>query len=337
MTEDYRTLDKVNQSSLKKILISPTSYIKAKEKQDSNESHFVFGKLVDYLMFSPKEVSKQFLITDIPEISDTLQLLCNYVIEYCQYEDINLNLDMPKVEQAILLAHELHNYQPKWGDEAKIKNFKKNCGDYIKVIQQSDGKQIISNEDYNKALVCKAALTADSRTGNYFKYIGKSSTEVEVLTHKVVEFIYDEVECKGELDGLVINHKTKEIIPFDLKTTGQPLSMFPYQFWKLRYDFQAAFYVEGLSQDENLKELIVDGYTVKDFRFIVVETNCTSSPLIFEATPEVLSIGKQGGTLSTGKTLEGFHDAIQRYKFHQLQDNWDYPMEYYAGNIKIEI
>ena len=113
--------------------------------------------------------------------------------------------------------------------------------------------------------------------------------------------------------------------------------MFPYQFWKLRYDFQAAFYVEGLLQDEGLKELITNGYTIQPFKFIVVETNCVSSPLIFEADTEVLNIGKYGGTLSTGRKLEGFDAAITRYKFHQEKDNWDYPMEYYKGNIKIEI
>ena len=337
MMTDYRTIDGVNQSSLKKILTSPTSFIRAKENQDSDESFFVFGKLVDYLMFSPEEVSKIFIMTDVPEISETLSLLCKYVIEYCAMEDIAINLESPRVETAILKAHELHGYQSKWGDDAKLKNFKKNCEAYIKVIQKANGKTIISQDDYNKALICKAALTSNVRTNNYFKYIGKKDSPIEVSTHKIVEFTYNEVECKGELDGLVINHNTKEIIPFDLKTTGQPLSMFPYQFWKLRYDFQAAFYVEGLLQDEELKELITNGYTIQPFKFIVVETNCVSSPLIFEADTEVLNIGKYGGTLSTGKKLEGFDAAITRYKFHQEKDNWDYPMEYYKGNIKIEI
>lgn len=337
MTEDYRAIDKLNQSSLKKILSSPRSYIKSKESQDSNESYFVFGKVVDTIMLSPEKFDEEFLVTNVPEISDSLKLLCDYVINYCEQSELKLNLEDPKVESIILDAFEVHNYQNNWGDEAKIKNFKKNCTDYIKVIQQSNGKTIVSKEDYNRALTCKAALLTDRKTSQYFKYIGKPTENVEVITHKTVQFSHLELECKGELDGLVIDHKNKKIIPFDLKTTSQPVTMFPYQFWKLRYDFQAAFYTQGLNKDVDIINLITDGYSLESFRFVVVETDCNSSPLIFETTKEVLNIGRYGGTLSNGKKVEGFEAAINRYKFHSNIGEWDYPMEYYDGNLKIEI
>lgn len=337
MTEDYRAIDKLNQSSLKKILSSPLSYVRSKESQDSTESYFVFGKVVDVLMLSPNDFDKEFLVTNVPEISDTLKLLCDYVINYCIESELKLNLDDPKVESIIIDAFETHNYQNNWGNEAKIKNFKKNCTDYIKVIQQCEGKTIVSKEDYNKALTCKAALLSDPRTASYFKYIGKPTKDVEVDTHKRIEFEHLGFECKGELDGLVIDHKNKKIVPFDLKTTSQLVTMFPYQFWKLRYDFQAAFYMQGLKENVDINNLVTDGYTLENFRFVVVETDCHSSPLIFETSEEVLNIGKYGGTLSSGKKVEGFEAAIERYKFHSNIGEWDYPMEYYNGNLKIEI
>jgi len=61
-------------------------------------------------------------------------------------------------------------------------------------------------------------------------------------------------------------------------------------------------------------------------------------PMIFNVPNEVMKIGFEGGTLSSGKKYEGFIDAIARYFFHKNMGKWDYPMEYYQKkslNIKI--
>jgi hypothetical protein len=56
--EDYRRMQKLNQSLLKKILISPRSFLEAQKKyqqqDDSTEEHFVFGSMVDLMLTGTK-------------------------------------------------------------------------------------------------------------------------------------------------------------------------------------------------------------------------------------------------------------------------------------------
>jgi len=48
---EYRTIDKLNQSLLKKILKSPQAYLRAKEKykedDDVTPEHYIFGNAVE--------------------------------------------------------------------------------------------------------------------------------------------------------------------------------------------------------------------------------------------------------------------------------------------------
>ena len=50
--------------------------------------------------------------------------------------------------------------------------------------------------------------------------------------------------------------------------------------------------------------------------------------MIFSANKNIIAIGLGGGTLENGKVLEGFEQALERYKYHVVTDNWDYAMEY---------
>ena len=56
---EYKTLKGVNQSILKKILIHPQEFLKAKARQentrDSTESHFLFGSVVDIMLTGNKD------------------------------------------------------------------------------------------------------------------------------------------------------------------------------------------------------------------------------------------------------------------------------------------
>lgn len=338
---EYKRINKVNQSSLKKILISPNAYRKAVSKyEESTETHFVFGSLVDDMLLAPKTVDDKYYKMESANISDTLKLITLYV-----YESVKESFSGRTIEWYPLFDHEYvsfilegcskYDYQPRWGNDAKIKNIVKDCSDYFTSLIKSDNKIIISKEDYNKATICVASLKADPYTGYYLR----KAENIDIYTHVVIEFEIKGVECKGELDEIYIDHFNKTIQPIDFKTTGKQVNGFEYDFWKYRYDFQAAFYKEGLLQDNKIKKLLNDGYTLLNFKYIVVETESINNPMIFEITDEVNSIGLFGGVLSNGKKLEGVYNALERYKYHSTKKNWDYPKEYYQqeGLLYIKI
>mgnify|MGYP001577435170 FL=1 len=340
---EYKKIAKVNQSSLKKILHSPGAYRAAVNKyEESTESHFVFGSLVDDMLLAPKTVDDKYYKMADSDISTTLKLIAQHVYEAAKLNPID---DSGKVlcplhdiyyQDLILNAKRTYAYQPRWKDETAITNIVKSCSNYFNALIESNGKVIISIEEYNKALTCVAMLKSDKYTS---KYLVKPSQNISIFTHVVLEFETEGVKCKAELDKVFIDHVNKTIQPIDYKTTGMPINGFKYEFWKYRYDFQAAFYKLGLSQDSKIIKLLEDGYELLNFRYIVVNSDGNDNPMIFVVPKEVNAIGLHGGKLDNGRTLEGVHQAIGRYQYHTVNDAWDYPREYYQreGSLIIEL
>lgn len=331
---DYRSIDMMNQSLLKKLLISPSAFLAQKKQQgESDKSHFVLGSLVDDMLLNPKVLDDKYFRMKASDISDKLKVITTYIHDVFLTHDSDTWSD-DELDKAILKACLVHSYQPKWGDGAKIKNIRKAGEHYFIALSESKGRKIVSDEDYNKATIAVAALKSDPVTGFYLT----ETKDCTILRHKVIQFELNGLKIKGELDEVFINHEKKTITPIDYKTTGMPITSFNMEFWKYRYDFQAATYFYGLQFDPEIKALLDDGYILLHFKYIVVEMDSNSRPLVFLVPDAVINIGFNGGKRSNGWKLEGLTQAIEKYKFHKESDKWDYPQEYYNKKcLTIEI
>jgi hypothetical protein len=327
---EYRQLPGVNQSSLKKILVSPQSYLQAVKSQaepdDDKEDHFVFGGVLDVMLVGNKEeFDRQYIkIPDDTKCSDAVKAIVSNVYNCVVDED---KLSLSNYSDVILTVAREQNYQNNYKDETLIASVIKQGEDYFKLLSKIAGKTPVTETDYAKAVSCKMALIADKFTNPYVK----AGKEIEFLNRFIIQFEYEGVNIKGELDRVIINHKQKTVTPLDFKSTGKSVYTFKYDFFKYRYDFQAAVYRQGLFNDERIKTLLEEGYTITPFVFVVVEKDLKNNPMVFVVSPEVESIGLIGGVTSEGKELEGFTQAMQRYKYHEENNVWDYPAEYYLN------
>jgi hypothetical protein len=340
--EDYRRMQKLNQSLLKKILISPRSFLEAQKKyqqqDDSTEEHFVFGSMVDLMLTGTKAEfdEKYYKISDDVKCSEAVKTIIDGVFKEAQEMDFMME-EISDYKSQILQHCKYHNYQPNWKDDTKVDKIIEQGSKYFKILYNAIGKTIISETEYSNAVACKMAMQTD-------KYIRpfvdkKYDSEVEFLDKFIVEFNLDGLEIKGELDRVVVNHKTKVITPVDFKTTGKPVTGFQYDFWSYRYDFQAATYKIGLAESPQIQDLVAQGYSTNLFHYIVVEKDLKNLPMIFVVSSDVERVGFVGGELSNGKRYEGLTQAIARYKFATESSAWDYPMEYYLTNgfIMLEV
>ena len=325
---DYQTISALNQSTLKKILISPQEYIKAKERQlakdESTEQHFVFGSLVDSLLTETKQDfdNKYAVVPDDTGVSETIAKIVKGVYDD-MYEKTPTNLEDYPGEILKHCNYEL--YQSRWKDETRFKKIVEQGSKYFDILKKCGTKTIITESEYAKAVNCVMALRSDKFTGPYCQ---KKSSEdhIEIIDKHVVQFKYNGLEFKGEIDRIIIDHKNQTITPIDFKTTGKSVLNFENSFWHFRYDFQAAVYDLGLHLDksERLQKYYQNGYSINRFLYIVVETYLNNNPMVFEITKTVLEVGIKGN-----KEYEGFNKAIERYKYATENDAWDYPMEYY--------
>ena len=331
---DYRKHKGLNQSSLKKILQSPTAYQKEINRtEESLEEHFVFGSLLDFMMLEKeKDFEDEYYIISGTMGSEAIQNIVKYVYDrhLLEEKECDLNTD---AHNTILKGAMVYGYGGKWKQDTIVNKIIKEGLNYYNSLKKAEGKIIITQEDHSKALICKAALLSDPYTAKYFT----AGKDIEIIDKKVIKFEHLGHHCKGELDKLVIHHGQKWIIPADLKTTGTGIYAFNTSFWKYGYDFQAAFYTLGVQLDPEIKKLLDKGYTLKNFKFIVIETDVNSQPFVFNTPQEVLNIGMNGGKLANGWYREGVTQAFTRLEYHMSNDQWLYPMEYLNEDVPGEL
>jgi hypothetical protein len=334
----YREMRGLNQSSLKKILVSPQEYLKAinKQEDEATPEHFLFGTVVDIMLTGSKdEFDEKFVkIPDETKCSDAVKAIVDDVANIV-FQTETIDCPLESYREDILDACNNNNYQSNWKDDTRIDKIIKEGSEYFDLLKSIAGKTPITESEYAKAVNAVMALKADKYTQMYTR----KQKDVEYLDKFIVCFGYEGEEIKGELDRVVINHKTKTITPIDFKTTGKSMLGFNYDFWQFRYDFQAAVYTYGLQRHSDIINLLGQGYTLNNFLYIVVEKSLIYNPQIFEVHKAITKIGWEGGTLSNGRRLEGFVQAVQRYQFATKNDAWDYSQEYYEneGKLFIEI
>jgi hypothetical protein len=340
--EDYKTISKLNQSLLKKILISPRSFLEAQKKyqeqDESSEEHFVFGSMVDLMLTGTKAEfdEKYHRVSDDAKCTEAVKVIVEGAFKEAVELDPLFTGEISDYRLSVLQHCKYQNYQSNWKDDTRVDKIIEQGAKYFKVLAKSIGKTVISDTEYSNALACKMALQADQFIKPFVDK--KYDQEVEFWDKFIVEFTFQGLDIKGELDRVVINHKTKVITPVDFKTTGKTVTGFQYDFWKYRYDFQAATYRIGLEQHPKIEELIAKGYSLNLFHYIVVEKDLKNFPMIFVVSVDVQEVGLIGGELSNGTRLEGLSQAIVRYKYASENNAWDYPMEYYqtGGVIMLE-
>lgn len=339
MSVDYRDIPALNQSTLKKILIHPQDYLNAvKRIEGSKEGYFLFGTMVDIMLTGTKEEfdSKFYINRSNINITDAVKVIASNIIE----ELLNIGADLENwaQERDLILKHvKFQNYQPNWKDDTRVDAIIKAADSYVKLLKEVGSREIVNELDYAKAINCVASLRSDQFTSPFSMLAKKAPKGVEVLDKFIVSYEHMGVNIKGELDRVIIDHITQTIKPLDFKTTSKPLMSFMGEFWKLRYDFQAATYSLGLINHPEIKEFLDKGYTLDPFRFIVVHTESLTSPMVFTVPVKAINIGLHGGETAV-RYYEGLEQAIQRYLYATENNAWDYPQEYYQkGSIDVEI
>jgi hypothetical protein len=342
---NYRDIQALNQSILKKILYSPAEFKKAQERQnneESNQDHFVFGTVVDIMLTGSKaEFDEKFIkVSEDIYPSDSIVRVVNGVFEEIvgeNPEDTNF-FSFDAYSDKILQHCKYQDYYNNLKDETRVNKIITAGVDYFMLLQNSVGKTMVTDIDYAKAVNCVMALKSDEFTKKYSdkNYTKHSSEDLEYLDKVVITFEYENLNFKGELDRVVLDHDRKVITPIDFKTTSKNINGFKYEFWKYRYDFQAAVYRYGLAKQSFIQELMKVGYVMDDFLYIVVEKELNNSPMCFEVTKDIIQIGLAGGKVDNNY-YEGFTQAVERYIYAENNNKWQYPKEYYVNNGRMSL
>ena len=216
-------------------------------------------------------------------------------------------LDHPDEEKspAFVFGSACHKkvLEPKtFGDEYAVapnvdKRTKEGKETWAQFVQENEGKDIVSTDDYNT--MCEMA-DAIKRCPLADKLInGKGETE------KAFFWVDPETgeKCKCKADRIVTWKRRTYIV--DYKTTAAADTFrFNSSVWKYGYQFQAAMYAEGWKIANKKKKL-------PGFLFVAQEKKPPYSVNVIEVSEEVMNAG-----------LAKFHELMEKYHNCKVLDVW---------------
>ena len=315
LDQDYLSNTAQSQSRLKKLLLHPNLYANYDPNSDMDEPAevTVIGDGVDLLLTQGEHIFlKQFYFS-------TVERPTGQMGDFVWHLFANRNDTM-----AENIAYELAGF--KRDTLAKVRErFEKEGRAYYDDLIAGEGKKVVTPTQYNTIQVIANSLKTNPFTSKYI--LGNS--QYKVYTQQAINFQYEGIECKGLLDLVVVDTVNNILYPIDLKTTTTSLNYWVETLLKHRYDFQAAFYTEGLMRSDLSK--YGKNLKINNFRFIVESQKYPGSPLIYEMSNNLMALGKTGGTY-LHKEYEGFDQAIDRLKWHSANDLWAYTREDYQND-----
>jgi len=310
-----------------------------------------FGSYLDCLMFTPKDLDKRFIVSDIELPSEKVSLITSEI--YNRLLELNVNADkinaetiknakkgttpviLPKKEidfsdkELVISFCQKNDYYKSKPDQAYNTIIKEGTK-YFTFLSSTNGRNVISSEDKKMAEKLREVLLTDPVSQGFF--IPKKNCEVifQQLLYSEFEVNYENVQIvptKGAVDIVHINHKRKEIREVDLKCTDDAFMFDSYTGPIKRFDYigQHSFY-DYLLRDwiKKYKNGIFKDYSIMNPLNVVIDQE-TQIPYLYEYNQNDLYIKRYG---IDNTKIRGWEDTINEISFHLDCGDWSRPMQH---------
>jgi hypothetical protein len=242
-----------------------------------SSSALTFGSCVDCLITEgEKAFEERYHIADIPKIKPSAGPIIKEIYNLFHNAYTNIQ-DIPDADiMPVILKN---NYQSNWQPKTRVKSIKDEGSRYYQTMFMAKDKTVITQEVYNRVFACVQALKNSEQTRYYF-CADNPFDDIERVYQQKVKGKLGKITYRGMPDLLIVNHKDKTVIPCDLKTSSGKEYDFPKHFIEWGYQIQARLYWrlirQAMDKDEYFKY-----FQLRDFRFIVVNSNSIPVPLVW--------------------------------------------------------
>lgn len=323
--------------------------------EDTKEKkHFDVGDLVDIRLLQPKFLDRYAAFTDIAA-NDTIRNMMNVLLKRVESDykteveahqkritDVEPDPIKDALDQYIDLFPWLqetccyyYNAETKKRSrtiETVTTELIKSGSKYWQELVAFRDKILVSMESWIQSIdcyerLCKSKeLIVTGTTHSIVEHI-KDSTIYEALTgfEKYGVINGQKVKILGDL--VLINHQTKIIYPYDLKTT-RAMSEFAAGYKSYKYYRQGSLYSQVLKQ--NYK-----GYKIMPFTFIVVATQTDEKPELFEMSTIDLNVAMTGVVYGmSGYAIAGIEKLLEDINWHIENNIWEHRRSFYDNGRK---
>lgn len=322
---EYRKLGGFSYSLLAKFLRSQDPKVLVTPSHDESEA-LRFGSLVDCLMTEPELLEERFFITSMKTPPATIISMMFHI--YKKVPDAKSFSFVPT--EVKLEALDLFEYGTSWNNSTRLDRLDKQSF-YYTMLQKSEGKIIMSEEDLALANLCVKTLKTHPFTEKYMGDEDPFETNVERVNQLKFSSTYHGQLIRCMFDRIIVDHEAKTIQPIDLKTSGKKEEKFELSALDWDYYIQATMYTQILldviSKDEYFKD-----FTILPFKFVVINR--------FERTPmvwvypvtrlNVNTIDDQQALLQRNG-YKSWRELVKEATWHIENNKFDYSYETYKA------
>ena len=331
---NYRDTPALSQSFLKLVLSNNVN------KKFKPTIQMDLGSYLDTLLTSPDLADDLFQIGLAKRPSESMKDFIDTLWQE-QEEVVSVDLNVEGYKKRVVELAREAKYQPRWGDDAIWNSIVKDGQGYWEELVSSQGKVLITQEEFENCQNIAQLTCSSSITGKYFQ----EQEEIVKWYQKPLYWTYEGLSCKGLLDILIFDHTTKTIVIPDIKSTGVNSLREWFNVCRSKnYPFQLAWYREGVLA--NYPELMEQGWKI-ECRWVVILTGFFK-PWVVPCTETMLEVGKEGcvrfrstygirnGFEYMSEQIHGFEEAVRRYKKKEQEGLLDYDIEYYETKGKLD-
>lgn len=275
--EEYRADPALSYSTLSKFDREGFANIdKLFDKQETPS--LLLGSIVDTIITDGEdEFNNRFIVAEYPSIPDSIIQIIKELFN--TYKDTCSNINLISNDAIISIAAQ-YNYQNNWKPETRAKVIKEKGFEYYNLLFISQDKTLVSQDMYNDALRMVDALRTSEATKWYFADNNPFEPEIERYYQLKFKATLHNVDYRIMADLIICDHKNKELILCDLKTSGHEEYSFASSFLTWNYSYQARLYARVIA--ENIKkDPYFKDFKLSNYRFIVVNKT-TLNPLVWE-------------------------------------------------------
>lgn len=269
---EYRDIKLPSYSLLSDMIENGTSVIGGKRNETIGELEAViFGKIVDSIL-TDKKIPDNLVIIDKNPTGKAREIIkaITYHLSGMPNKDDFYHPDNEEIIDAVCAFFKF--FKNKEVRMTRLKNYRDFQEKYSKVVKYLNSKGDIDN--LKNYIFCSSYILSGAKKmseflSNKHPYYFKETPGVDVHYQiKLTEEVF-KVNTKCMLDGCVIDHNKKEIIPFDLKTGSYDVDDFEEKGligWN--YYIQAALYRFAIIKYIRREHPELAGYKLKSFIFI---------------------------------------------------------------------
>jgi len=331
--EEYKESNCMSYSLFKDIYNNPE--LLTTPKEEKKEEWLVFGTLVDLLLTSPSsDINDKIAIFDnVP--SPQFKKMADYI-----YDN---NIDITNItDEQIIYLYDYAESKLNWGIGAKKKNLLDNCELYLSFLKENKDKIIVDSALFNEATMISNLLLTHPWTK--FLFLSKAeqkANNIEIFYQYKIRYSYRQIVFKSKIDILIVNHDTKTIYIYDLKTgSDYPRQFAKSSIYKFKYTYQAYLYHTGLTNFiKDIPEY--KDYTVDDFRFVYISRVDPRFPIILKISDQMQYSFQNFGLITDKYELQPIDEIIDALKFYlseiEVGNSIISPYDLLSSNGEIEL